>query len=96
MNIHIVNLEYLVSEQDVAKIRPSHRDFLDTGYSKGIFIASGPKSTKDGGIILAIGNLDEIKTFVKDDPFYIQNIAKYRFSSFEAVKHIDELGFISE
>ncbi|WP_150466942.1 YciI family protein [Francisella sp. SYW-9] len=87
MHIHIIDLQYLVEESEVAKIRPSHRDFLDIGYSKGIFLASGPKIPKTGGIILALGNIDEIKEFIKNDPFYINNIAKYSFSSFDAVKH---------
>ncbi|MED7818367.1 MULTISPECIES: YciI family protein [unclassified Francisella] len=91
MHIHIIDLQYLVEESEVAKIRPSHRDFLDIGYNKGIFLASGPKIPKTGGVILALGNIDEIKEFIKNDPFYINNIAKYSFSSFDAVKHIPEI-----
>lgn len=87
MQIHIIDLHYLVDENEVAKIRPSHRDFLDVGYKKGILLASGPKIPKTGGVILAIGNIEEIKEFIKNDPFYINNIAKYSFSSFDAVKH---------
>jgi uncharacterized protein YciI len=69
MEIHIINLEYLVAEEEVARIRPAHREFLDIGYTKGIFIASGPKSTKTGGVILASANINEIQEFVKNDPF---------------------------
>ena len=91
MNIHIIDLQYLVNEEEVAKVRPAHREFLDSGYENGIFIASGPKSDKTGGVILAKGNLEEIKLFIKNDPFYIHNTAKYSFSSFDAVEHIPEI-----
>lgn len=91
MHIHIINLDYLVEESEVAKIRPAHREFLDVGYKKGILLASGPKIPKTGGVILAIGNIEEIKDFIKNDPFYVNNIAKYSLSSFEAVKHIPEI-----
>ncbi|QIW10548.1 YciI family protein [Francisella sp. LA112445] len=87
MHIHIINLEYLVEESEVAKIRPAHRNFLDIGYKKGILLASGPKIPKTGGVILATGDFEEIKDFIKNDPFYINNIAAYSFSSFDAVKH---------
>ena len=39
MQIHIIDLHYLVPEDKVAKIRPEHRDFLDIGYKKNIFLA---------------------------------------------------------
>jgi uncharacterized protein YciI len=94
MHIHIIDLDYLVPEDEVAKIRPAHREFLDIGYSKGILLASGPKLPKTGGTILAIGDIDEIKEFIKNDPFYVNNIAKYDFRTFDAVKHIPELNKI--
>lgn len=96
MNIHIINLKYTVSEEEVARVRPAHREFLDTGYTQGIFIASGPKADKTGGIILASGDIELIKDFIKNDPFYKNGTAKYSFSTFNAVKHINELDFIKE
>ena len=91
MQIHIINLDYLVEESEVAKVRPAHRDFLDIGYSNGIFLASGPKVPKTGGVILALGNIETIKEFIKNDPFYIHKIASYTFQTFDAVKYADIL-----
>ncbi|ADA79011.1 hypothetical protein DR79_1911 [Francisella tularensis] len=53
MQIHIIDIHYLATQEEIAKVRPLHRDFLDIGYNKGIFIASGPKTSKTGGIIIA-------------------------------------------
>ncbi len=91
MQIHIINLKYLVNEDKVASIRPLHREFLDIGYDKGILLASGPKLDKTGGIILAKGNIEDVKKFIENDPFYTNNIAQYSFNTFDAVKHIKEL-----
>ncbi|AFJ43379.1 MULTISPECIES: YciI family protein [Francisella] len=91
MQIHIINLKYLVNEDKVASIRPLHREFLDIGYDKGILLASGPKSDKTGGIILAKGDIEDVKKFIENDPFYTNNIAQYSFNTFDAVKHIKEL-----
>ena len=94
MNIHIINLEYLVNEDTIAKIRPLHREFLDTGYANGMFLASGPNSTKTAGVILAVGKIQDIQTFLQDDPFHIYEIAEYSFSTFEAVKSCQALSEI--
>ncbi len=91
MQIHIIDLKYLVNEDKVAAVRPLHREFLDIGYEKGILLASGHKSDKTGGIILAKGDIEDIKKFIENDPFYTSNIAQYSFNTFDAVKHIKEL-----
>lgn len=91
MQIHIIDLKYIVNKDQVANIRPQHREFLDIGYDKGILLASGPKSDKTGGVILAKGSIEEIKKFIRNDPFYVNKIAEYNFSTFDAVKHIKEL-----
>lgn len=56
MQIHIIDLRYLVTQEEAAKITPSHRNFLDMGYTNGIFLASGPKTSKTGGVIIACGD----------------------------------------
>tara|TARA_B110000977_G_C10870745_1_gene413469 strand:- start:346 stop:639 length:294 start_codon:yes stop_codon:yes gene_type:complete len=94
MNIHIINLEYLVNEDAIAKIIPLHRDFLDTGYANGMFLASGPNSTKTAGVILAIGKIADIQICLQDDPFHIHEIAEYSFSTFDAVKTCQALSEI--
>ncbi len=91
MNIHIINIKYTASNDDIANIRPAHREFLDIGYSNGILLASGPKEDKTGGIILATGDIDKVKAFLANDPFQKNNVAEYSFSSFDAIKHAKEL-----
>jgi uncharacterized protein YciI len=61
----------------------AHRDFLEKYYSKKVFLASGPKKPRNGGVILAAGDLSVIEALIKEDPFYQQDIAAYRLIEFE-------------
>ncbi|NEA99454.1 hypothetical protein G3I78_10370 [Streptomyces sp. SID13726] len=35
-------------------VLPAHVVWLDERYGKGVFLASGPKSPREGGVILAV------------------------------------------
>ena len=48
----IVNLTYIKSLDEVEKHLEKHIDFLNQYYTKGLFIASGRKNPRTGGIIL--------------------------------------------
>ena len=85
--IHIIHLHYQKPLEEVAKHLVEHRLFLDQGYQKGLFLASGPLDPKTGGIIIATGNLDDIKKLLEKDPYNTHNLAAYEFMSFDPVKH---------
>lgn len=91
MKIHIIELRYIKSEDEISRVRPAHREFLDIGYKNKLFLASGPKEDKTGGIILAVGDINEIKELLKDDPFHKEEVAEYSFTSFDAVKSASEI-----
>ena len=84
---HIITINYTAPLEAVEKIREKHRNFLDRGYALGLFIASGPNNLRTGGIILAYGNLDEIKALLQEDPFITEKVASYSYHSFDPVKH---------
>ena len=48
----IVNLTYIKPLDAVEKYLEKHIDFLNQYYTKGLFIASGRKNPRTGGIIL--------------------------------------------
>ncbi len=83
--IHIITLNYLQPLDVVDQHLESHRNFLKQGYEKGVFIASGPRTPRTGGIIIAKGSIDLIKGLIAKDPFSVNGIATYSFCSFTAV-----------
>ena len=65
----------------------AHREFLDRYYEKGIFITSGPKEPRTGGIILAkAGSKEELLKIMAEDPFVVHGISEYEYTEFKATK----------
>jgi uncharacterized protein YciI len=69
-NLFHVDIEYKV---DLALVEPhmqAHLAFVDEGYDRGFFLASGPKVPRTGGAILATAPDREVLTeFLARDPF---------------------------
>ena len=79
----IITSIYVKAMDQVEKFLVAHREFLDTYYKKGIFIASGRKATGDGGVILAKNcTKDDIENILKNDPFSIEDISHYEVIEF--------------
>lgn len=91
-NIFVVSLEYKVDLIEVDKYLADHRLFLKKYYSEKVFIASGPKQPRTGGVIIAIADdLITIKQILSQDPFSIHNIANYVIVEFSPTMWSQEL-----
>ena len=83
----IITSVYLKPMEVVEKFLQEHRDFLDTYYKIGLFLASGRKATGDGGVILAKGaTKDEIVQILKKDPFSREEISAYTVIEFSPIR----------
>lgn len=87
----IVELVYKKSLDEVNKFLNEHSRFLDKYYSSGIFIASGPKEPRDGGIIIAMTERSTLEELLKHDPFYQNEIAEYMLIEFHPSKCCEQL-----
>ena len=83
----IIELTYKKSLDEVNALLQEHRDFLEKYYSEKMFLASGPKNPRNGGVILAIGDLSLINKIIEEDPFYQHDVADYRIIEFEPNKY---------
>lgn len=89
--MYIIELTYEKNLDEVEKYLSEHKIFLDKYYKKNIFICSGRKNPRNGGIILCKAkNLEEIKAIIQEEPFNRENIAKYRVINFEPSKYKEE------
>lgn len=71
------------------------KKYLEKFYETGNFIASGRQTPRTGGIILCKAlNKQDIENIISQDPFFINQIAKYQIIEFETSKCIKELSFI--
>lgn len=80
----IIELTYKKSLEYVDKYLDAHKQFLKVGYDQHCFLASGPKTPRNGGVILStFTDLTTCQAFMKQDPFAQQDIAIYHFIQFD-------------
>jgi len=87
----IIELTYKKPLEEVNKFLDKHCRFLDTYYSAGIFIASGAKTPRDGGIIIALIERNAVEALLKNDPFYQHEIAEYKIIELTPSKCCNQL-----
>lgn len=87
----IIELIYKQPLEIVDKYVKEHREFLQKNYDAGHLVVSGPKNPRVGGIIVAKGDKETVEAFMKQDPFYVNNIADYNFTEFQSVLYCKEL-----
>jgi len=92
----VVNLTYIKPLEESERHLEAHRDFLSRQYAEGIFLASGPKKPRDGGVILASGTIsrNELETILNLDPFRQYGLATYDVIEFTPVKSAPALADI--
>ncbi len=88
----IVQLTYKTSISEVDKYLQAHREFLDYHYKQGLFLASGPMKPRTGGILIALTtDKTHLESILKQDPYFLAEIAEYQLIEFTPVKHRHEL-----
>lgn len=88
----IASLTYIQPLATIEEYLEAHRQFLDKFYQKGLFVMSGRKEPRTGGIILInADNLEEVKQIIAEDPFHQHHIADYQIIEFYPSKVADGL-----
>lgn len=83
----IVELTYKVDLAAIDRHLADHRNFLESYYQQGYLLVSGPKEPRTGGIIIALtNNLHELTAVLAQDPFYLHDLADYKFTIFNPTK----------
>lgn len=87
-NLFVLLVQYTAPLADIEANLAAHRSYLQAGYDKGFLLASGPRTPREGGVI--IGKFDDMaaaEKFSKSDPFVQQNLARYEILEFTPVLH---------
>jgi uncharacterized protein YciI len=83
----IVTLTYLKHVEEVDALMPGHIEWLNQGYDDGLFVASGRRIPRTGGVILArSGDERALVDFLARDPFAIHGAARFDVVEFSATK----------
>ncbi|KOU60922.1 hypothetical protein ADK57_28850 [Streptomyces sp. MMG1533] len=88
----VLELTYTAPLDAVDAVLRAHVAWLDAQYAQGVFLASGPKSPRDGGVILAVaGDRARIEEITAGDPFVTAGVCEYRITEFTATKTAPDL-----
>ena len=93
--IYVTILTYVKPLEEIDAALSAHIEWLNKNYDDGVFIASGRRIPRNGGVILAKGEcLEDITAIMQQDPFHLLGLATHEIFPFEASKAIDGLSAI--
>lgn len=79
----IVNLNYRVPLEQLDAHMSEHMEFINACYKQNIFLTSGRKVPRTGGIIIATGlSKDELEAVMAKDPFCRYKLAEVTITEF--------------
>jgi uncharacterized protein YciI len=79
----IINLNYIVPLDQLDLHMAAHVKFLKGYYKKNVFVASGRKVPRTGGIILALAkSKEEVEQIIREDPFSKHKLAEFSVTEF--------------
>ena len=87
----VIELTYKADLQKIDAHMAAHVRFLKKYYASGNFLVSGRKIPRDGGIILAVGERQDIDAIIKEDPFHEHGLADFRIIEFRASQRANDI-----
>lgn len=76
----ILSLTYVAPLEAADQHMEAHMAWVKAGYDEGLFLASGRKIPRTGGVILSRGERATLEGMCAADPFTIQGIAEYEIT----------------
>jgi len=81
--LFIIDLNYIVPLEELDVHMADHVRYLRKYYRQNVFVASGRKVPRTGGIILALaGSVEEVEKIISEDPFYKHELAEFTITQF--------------
>lgn len=88
----IIELTYKAELKEIDRAMKAHMAFLAEQYAAGVFVASGRKIPRDGGVILATASTrDALDLIMSRDPFCARGLADYRVIEFRLSQRAPDL-----
>jgi uncharacterized protein YciI len=78
---------YLKPVDEIDRVLPAHREFLDRHYAAGHFMVSGPLEPRTGGVIVTFPMTRSLlESILAEDPFVLEGISEYQVLEFKPTK----------
>lgn len=83
--LFVAVLTYVAPIEQIDAAGKDHVAWLQRGYDQGVFLASGRRVPRTGGIILAsAASVEEVEAWMRQDPFQSRGLATAEIYPFEA------------
>ncbi|MDB5365254.1 MAG: cyclohydrolase [Rhodospirillales bacterium] len=93
MPYFVIDLTYVKPLEDVEQRMAAHLAVLERGYADGIFLLSGRKNPRTGGVILAQAETREkLDALLAADPF--REVARFDITEFVPSKSASQLAHL--
>lgn len=81
---------YVKPIEEIDRVLPEHRAFLDRFYKSGLFIVSGPQEPRAGGVIVTTdAPRAVIDAALAQDPFVREGVSEYEIIEFKITKRAE-------
>ncbi|MFE4543669.1 YciI family protein [Arthrobacter sp. NPDC056727] len=84
--MYVVSLTYKVAQEIVDQHVDAHMDWLNDAFDQGIFIVSGRKVPRTGGVLLSRSDRPTLDESLAKDPFNVHGIADFDVVEFAAAR----------
>lgn len=79
----VISITYTKSTREIDALLTAHRQFLTEQYAAGVFLMSGRKVPRSGGVIIADApDRAALEAIIENDPFYVDGVATYDIIEF--------------
>ena len=84
----VILLTYTKPLSEIDRLMREHVEFLEECYRAGVFVTSGRRVPRNGGVILAVApDKDELETIMSHDPFVRNEAATFEIVEFRTSLH---------
>ncbi|PQZ53484.1 MULTISPECIES: YciI family protein [unclassified Microbacterium] len=81
--MYVITLDYLAPADAVDAALEAHNEWLNVHYTRGLFLISGPREPRVGGVIITADRpRDEVEAAIIRDPFALRGIARHSLIEF--------------
>lgn len=93
----VILLKFSENKAHAADHMEGHKDWLNSGFSEGVFLIAGSLQPGVGGAILAHNStLQDLETRVNQDPFVTENVVSAEILEISASRADPRLQFLLE
>ena len=91
-NLFVIDIDYVVPLDQVQPHIEPHLSFVRAQYDAGVFLMSGPKEPRTGGVVIAAApDRATIEAIVAQDPFTAANVMRCTITEFKGSNMADAL-----